>query len=175
MPKLKILICFLAICKHIICSELHEYQTLNDNNNNLYHLKINNIHHLCVQYNETYMIYKTLYRTLSIIILLGLQHIAISQCSLENLSVTIIDCVNDNNAGLVINFQSDTPSTIGYQIATQLGFVVVQYNQLPYTLVVSGNCITDYNLTVKDLSIADCEETQNVGVICCDVMCNIET
>ena len=63
------------------------------------------------------MIYKTLYRTLSIIILLGLQHIAISQCSLENLSVTIIDCVNDNNAGLVINFQSDTPSTIGYQIA----------------------------------------------------------
>ena len=175
MPKLKILICFLAICKHIICSELHEYQTLNDNNNNLYHLKINNIHHLCVQYNETYMIYKTLYRTLSIIILLGLQHIAISQCSLENLSVTIIDCVNDNNAGLVINFQSDTPSTIGYQIATQLGFVVVQYNQLPYTLVVSGNCITDYNLTVKDLSIADCEKTQNVGVICCDVMCNIET
>ena len=175
MPKLKILICFLAICKHIICSELHEYQTLNDNNNNLYHIKINNIHHLCVQYNETYMIYKTLYRTLSIIILLGLQHIAISQCSLENLSVTIIDCVNDNNAGLVINFQSDTPSTIGYQIATQLGFEVVQYNQLPYTLIVSGNCITDYNLTVKDLSIADCEETQNVGVICCDVMCNIET
>ena len=175
MPKLKILICFLAICKHIICSELHEYQTLNYNNNNLYHLKINNIHHLCVQYNETYMIYKTLYRTFSIIILLGLQHIAISQCSLENLSVTIIDCVNDNNAGLVINFQSDTPSTIGYQIATQLGFEVVQYNQLPYTLIVSGNCITDYNLTVKDLSIADCEKTQNVGVICCDVMCNIET
>lgn len=158
---------------HNVCSELHKYHTLN-NNNNFYHIKTNNIHHLCASYYETLMTYKTLYRNLSIFILLGLHQIAISQCSIENLSVTIIDCVNDNNAGLVVNFQSDSPSTIGYQIATQLGFEVIQYSQLPYTLIVSGNCITDYTLAVKDLSIADCEETQNVGVICCDVMCNIE-
>ena len=156
-----------------VCSELHKYHTLY-NINNFYHIETNNIHHLCASYNETLMTYKTLYRALSIFIILGLHQIAISQCSIENLSVTIIDCVNDNNAGLVVNFQSDSPSTIGYQIATQLGFEVVQYSQLPYTLIVSGNCITDYTLAVKDLSIADCEETQNVGVICCDVMCNIE-
>ena len=125
-------------------------------------------------YNETVMTYKTLSTTLSILLLLGLHQIATSQCSIENLTVDIIDCVNDNNAGLVVNFQSDTPSAIGYQISTQLGFEVIQYNQIPYTLTVPGNCITDFNLTVKDLSIADCEETQNVGIICCDVMCTIE-
>ncbi len=120
------------------------------------------------------MTYKKLSKALSIILIVGLHQLAISQCSIENLSVTILDCVTDNNAGLVLDFQSDNPSTIGYQVSTQLGFEVFQYNELPYTLIVSGNCITDYTLTVKDLSIENCEESQTVGVICCDIMCGVQ-
>ena len=156
-----------------VCNEIYNNSTLY-NINCFYHIKTNNIYHLCICNNSPTMPYMTLSRVLCFFLFIGLQQLNIAQCSIENLSISIIDCVNDNNAGLVLDFESETPSTIGYQISTQLGFEVIQYSQLPYTLIVSGNCITDYTLTIKDLAISDCETTQNVGVICCDVMCNVE-
>lgn len=99
---------------------------------------------------------------------------AFAQCSIDNFTVITSNCIDENTIEVTVDFDSDTPSAIGYQLVTTLDFVVLQYSDFPYTLTIDPNCVTDYTIGVVDLSVTDCEVSQNIGVLCCEFECSIE-
>lgn len=97
-----------------------------------------------------------------------------AQCNIDNFTVEVSECQDGNTVNVTVDFDTNSPSSIGYQVITNTGFTVVQIDQFPYTLTLDGNCVTNYNVGIKDLSESDCEVTENIGVICCNIMCAVD-
>ncbi len=98
----------------------------------------------------------------------------VAQCNIDNFTVITSNCIDENTIEVTVDFDTDTPSPIGYQLVTTVDFVVIQFNDFPYKLTLDPNCVTDYTIGVVDLSVADCEVSQNLGVLCCEFECAIE-
>ena len=121
-----------------------------------------------------YTLMNTYITSIAILILSLIHSTSYAQCNLENFTVDISDCQDGNTVVATLDFETDNPSNIGYQVFTPLGFTIVQLDEFPYELQLDGNCVTDYILGIRDLSVTDCEVSQNIGVICCDIKCSIE-
>jgi len=124
---------------------------------------------------DLYSMKRVLQILITIIILSNWNSNIYAQCSISDYNVTYSECYASNTVDIIIDFESDSPSQAGY-IATVNGgsLGVFQFDDLPFVASnFEGNCVSDYDVAVFDLADQECSASENLGIICCDIACDV--
>lgn len=98
-----------------------------------------------------------------------------SQCSISNLDLSNITCLDNGNFTVDLNFSFDEVGDQGFMVqGNGTVYGTYSYADLPVTIENTANCFTQYEFVVRDVASPNCNEDIELGQICCNEDCVME-
>jgi len=99
-----------------------------------------------------------------------------AQCSISDITTEVIECDENNEFSLLLNFNFNDVSADGFRVVGNgVNYGSFSYDDLPVTLDgLNGNCIMEHELIIRDLINPACTNFTSIDPVCCRVDCNID-
>lgn len=117
-----------------------------------------------------------IYRFLFLLLTAAFPLLTAAQCTISNTSAEFINCDDNDRFSALLSFDVENQGPAGFQVlGNGTNYGTFAYADLPLTLSnLDGDCATDYQFVVRDVTNPACSNFIELGTICCELGCTIE-